>query len=362
MDVTLRFERPSTCRLVVHRGAVSSAGPVLHGLTSADRVVWISDEAVAAKLGGQVESALSAAFRHVDQLTIRVGENAKTLSDFADLIARLHALGADRTTPLVAVGGGSTTDSVGFVAACYLRGVPYASIPTSLCAQVDAAIGGKVAVNTAVGKNMLGTFYHPRLVLVDPDLLDTCPDGAWRDGMAEIVKVALVADADLFALIESTGGRLRGDDETTDRVIRRAIRAKLRLLTPDPFEANLDRLLNFGHETAHAIETTTEHTVSHGAAVAIGVATATRIAVRRGLLDAASGDRVSAVLRAHGLPTGHAFSPAGLRAYRTALRQVALVRAGSMRVVLPTTIGAAVVANDVGIDDLVGLVGSDGSA
>lgn len=354
LDITLNVGRPALCRIVVGHGSLSRSGVIFASRTSGRRAIWISDAKVGAVLGPAVNQVLGGAFERVDAITISAGEAAKTLDGFAQLIERLHALSADRTTTLVAVGGGSVTDTVGFVAACYMRGIPYVCLPTTLTAQVDAAVGGKVAVNTPWAKNLIGAFYHPSAVVVDPAIVEDAPRDVLRAGMAEIIKVATITDRTLFEMVEAGPSEAFAGSARIEEIVGRALMAKLRLLTPDPYENDLDRLLNFGHETAHALEIATDHGVEHGEAVAIGIAAATRIAEARGYLTGHNSHRIMEVLARYELPTHFELPPAAAGRFDAALRQIALVRGGSMRVVLPDGIGSASVSKGVTIEELRG--------
>lgn len=351
LNLTLNVGRPAACTIVMGRGILQNLAGILAG-TASRRAIWIADQTVQAAVGDSVGTALRGAFETVDTITIEAGERGKTLTGFGHLIEELERLQADRRTMLVAVGGGSTTDVVGFAASAYLRGIPYLCLPTTLTAQVDAAVGGKVAVNTAAAKNAVGAFYHPGHVLIDPALLPVQLDIPYRDGLAEIVKVATISDASLFCLLESLPVDGRPAEPELDELVRRAVMAKLALLTKDPFEVELDRLLNFGHETAHALEKAVGHAIRHGPAVAIGIAAAVRISVKQSLLDEPAGHRVLTLLERLSLPVSIDLGKAAEQRFAEALRQVMLVRAGRLRVVLPTGIGRGVIAPAVTIKDL----------
>jgi 3-dehydroquinate synthase len=351
LNLTLNVGRPAACTIVMARGAVQNLPEILTSPPSR-RAIWVADETVQAAVGNVVDTALRRVFGTVDVITIERGERAKTLAGFGFLIEELERLRADRRTTIFAVGGGSTTDAVGFAASSYLRGIPYVCLPTTLTAQVDAAIGGKVAVNTTAAKNAVGAFYHPSHVIIDPALLPVQLEIPYRDGLAEIAKVATISDGALFARLESLPAGGQPAPRVLDELISRAVMAKLALLTKDPFEAELDRLLNFGHETAHALEKALGHGIRHGPAVAIGIAAATRISVDRRLLGEAEGRRVGNVLGRLALPVSIDIDKAAEQRFADALRQVMLVRAGSLRVVLPTRIGHGVIAPAVTIEEL----------
>jgi 3-dehydroquinate synthase len=201
-------------------------------------------------------------------LVVPSGESAKRREVQRDLEDALFSLGADRETVLVALGGGATLDLVGFVASTFLRGVPLILIPTTLLAMVDASIGGKNGINTSQGKNLLGTFYVPKAILIDLGFLKTLPKEEWLHGLAEIFKIALVRDPSLL--------------EDPNRMIRRAIEAKMEIVKEDPFERGIRRILNFGHTVGHALEVVGK--ISHGKAVAIGSVAEAYLSMRIGFL------------------------------------------------------------------------------
>jgi len=209
--------------------------------------------------------------------------------------------GVERGTPVVAFGGGVIGDLAGFAAATVLRGLPVVQVPTTLLAQVDSSIGGKVAVDHPRGKNLLGAFHPPSLVVADPELLATLPPRERRCGLAEIVKMALLGSPGLFGALEAAGGE--PGPELLGRAIRESIALKAEVVRADPEEAGMRRILNLGHTLGHAIERCSESwRASHGEAVAVGLIGALRLGARTGLTPAALDARVGACLRALGLP------------------------------------------------------------
>ena len=233
---------------------------------------------------------------------VSASEAAKTLATFERLARSLVGLGVDRSTLVVGVGGGITCDLAGFVASTLLRGLPFGLAPTTLLAQVDAAVGGKNGVNLDGLKNQVGTVTQPEFVLTDHAVLATLPPREVGCGIAEAIKTAAVADAALFALIEDRlDALLRCDHETAARVVEGAVRAKVRIVAGDERDLGQRRLLNFGHTLGHAIEKVFRW--SHGEAVAAGMAAAGRLSVRRGLLPAGEGKRLEQLIARAGLPT-----------------------------------------------------------
>lgn len=298
--------------------------------------------------GERMEKELSRTRVPYAVVHVESGERSKSLDALTRVWRELADAGARRRTTLLSFGGGVVCDMVGFAAATFMRGLPYVNIPTTLLAQVDAAIGGKVAVDTPWAKNVLGAFYHPRLVIVWPGFLTTLSQPELAAGMAEVVKVATLTSERLFEQVEalgvvspSTAGAISEDQ------LLNWIRAKLDLLGPDPYETgSLDRALNYGHSFGHAIETTTKYEVyRHGEAVAIGMAIACRIAVARGVLNEGIAHRILGCLRRNGLPTTVPENLVG-DVWET-LEAVRKVRDGALREVLPTGLGSFQIVGEV---------------
>jgi 3-dehydroquinate synthase len=247
--------------------------------------------------------------------------------------------GADRRALLVAVGGGVVGDVAGFVAASYSRGIGLVHIPTTLVAQVDSAIGGKTGVNLPEGKNLVGAFYPPKLVIGDPDLLRTLPPREFRSGIYEIIKYGVIGDAKLFRFLEANMEKLlRRDPGALDFVIERSVAQKARVVSQDEHESGLREILNFGHTFAHALESVTKYRkYLHGEAVAWGMMAATELSVANGMLSAADADRIIHVTQKVGpLPPWPGVPAARLIA---AMQSDKKTRAGRLRFVLPESIG-----------------------
>ncbi len=226
------------------------------------------------------------------------GEVNKRLTSLEMLADEMVKGGADRTTVIVAMGGGIVNDVGGFLAASFMRGLPVLQIPTTLLAQVDAAIGGKTGVNLASGKNLIGSFHHPLAVLIDPDVLSTLPEREYRAGLYEVIKCAIIRDPDLFHLLEQRSSKvLARHPATVDSLIEASVRIKAEVVSADEREGDLRRILNFGHTVGHAIEAETEYTrFLHGEAVAWGMLAAIRVAELTGTLASESAVRMRELL------------------------------------------------------------------
>ena len=291
------------CRLVGGRAAWERALPGLVRLAGAG-IDLVTDPRVDALHGGRVRADLQSVGCEVRRHLLPGDEAHKDLPTWSALMGDLLASGADRDRLIVALGGGVVCDMAGFAAATLLRGVRHVLLPTTVLAQVDASIGGKTGVDTPLGKNLIGAFHQPRLVVCEPSWLSTLPERERRAGLAEIVKTALVRDAGLLEHLEQDADALAaGDAEALARVSGRTALAKLEVVVADSHEGGLRRCLNFGHTIGHAIEREAGFgVVLHGEAVAIGMIAALRVGVSLGVGDAALVERVGALLERLGLP------------------------------------------------------------
>ncbi|MGC2207778.1 MAG: bifunctional shikimate kinase/3-dehydroquinate synthase [Candidatus Dormiibacterota bacterium] len=255
-------------------------------LTHAGRVVIASDEAVRESAGARVEEVLQGLGREVVSLTVGRGEASKVIATVTDLWDRFQALSLDRGDLVIAVGGGATLDSVGFAAATWARGVPWITVPTTILAMVDAAIGGKVAIDRGGAKNAVGAFHHPRAVVCSLELLDTLPAAAARDGLAEVVKVACLASPLLLDALEHSQTLGDGQPAHLSWMIEQAVRVKAAYVAADPEDRGLRQSLNLGHTYAHGLEAASDYRISHGRAVAVGLLAASNLGVSLGLTPA----------------------------------------------------------------------------
>jgi 3-dehydroquinate synthase len=275
------------------------------------------------------------------------GESAKNLTTVEKVSRSLVKAGADRHSLLIAVGGGVTGDVAGFVAASYLRGVALVQVPTTVVAQVDSSIGGKTGVNLPEGKNLVGAFYPPRLVLVDPEVLKTLPEREFRGGLAEVIKYGVIADAKLFAFLESNiEAILNRDAAALTYIIRRSIELKAQVVSRDEKESGLRETLNFGHTFGHALESATHYKrFQHGEAVAWGMMCAAMLGHERGLTSPEDVARIVSLVRRMGaLPPW----PAGRsKELLKAMRSDKKTRGGKLRFVLANRIGKAATYDDV---------------
>lgn len=274
-------------------------------VASGRRAVVVCDRNVFEIHGAAVRAELERAGREVLELVVPPGEASKSVPRVAKLWDALVRARVDRSTPLLAVGGGVVGDLGGFVAATYMRGIPLIQVPTTLLAQVDSSIGGKTGVDHALGKNLIGAFYQPRAVFASMAALATLPEREFRAGLAEVVKAGVLGDAALFERMErDPADVLRRDPEVLHDCVRRAIAVKAAVVRQDPTEKGLRAVLNLGHTLAHAIEQIDGFRgLLHGEAVAIGLAAAARVSRRRGWASAEVARRICGLLESLGLPT-----------------------------------------------------------
>ena len=306
-DLVLRYP-PSRAisRIRVARGALASLGPFTRSVTGARRVALLSDTRVAALYAAAARRSLGRSGIHSELLRVPMGERSKSPRRLAALWERCAGLGLDRHDAIVALGGGVVGDLGGFLAATYLRGVPWVVVPTSLLAQVDSSVGGKTAVDLRAGKNLAGAFHQPAGVLVDPDLLSTLPVRHRRAGLAEAVKLGMAVDVGLFRWLEGHAALLAaGSPRALAGAVSRSIRAKARVVLADEREGTSGRraALNLGHTVGHALEAVTGYRgLLHGEAVAIGLRVAASLSMREVRLPVEDRLRLGILLDVLGLP------------------------------------------------------------
>ncbi len=342
-------------------GGPEAAGDALRrAFPEGGRVFVVADQRAAELHGDGMAAALRAAGLQWDTLRLEIGEGSKGLGAVTRVWRHMALAEVERDTPVVAFGGGVTTDVVGYAASAWKRGAPWVAVPTTLLGQVDAAVGGKTGVNLPEGKNLVGAFHPPDLVLMPTGVLGTLPDRALAGGVAEAVKTALVGDATLLALLEREVDAVlaRAPDVLAD-VVRRCVRVKAAVVRADPWERHgARRALNLGHTAGHAIEASGgygRHT--HGEAVALGTVLACRVAVEQGCMTPAQSRRVQALLAAYGLPTDtSAWAGEGALAWRPHIRQDKKVHDGRVRFVMPQGVGR-VGEESMSIDDLLARLG-----
>ncbi|RKO66726.1 3-dehydroquinate synthase [Desulfofundulus salinus] len=333
--------------IYVDTGLLPRLGEYLKVLKLTPRVLLITNPVVGSLYGAVAETALRNAGFEVIRAEIPDGEEYKSLATAEKLYDLAYTRELDRRSPVVALGGGVVGDLAGFVAATYLRGVPFIQVPTTLLAQVDSSVGGKVAVNHPRGKNIIGAFYQPRLVLADLDVLKTLDPREVRAGLAEVIKYGVIADQAFFAWLEENLERLLAlEARALAHAVAVSCRIKARVVQEDETEQGRRAILNFGHTLGHALEALTGYTTyRHGEAVAIGMAAAVRLAVALGMFPEGDAARVINLIRRAGLPVEvpAGISPGELLA---SMRRDKKVLAGRLTFVLPVEIGRVEIVRD----------------
>jgi 3-dehydroquinate synthase len=337
--VPLREQRDASYDIVIGSGVIAELPALVRQHAPATAYAIISDSHVAKLCGEKIVATLHAGTLPVQLFTFPAGEWNKTRETWASLSDRMLAAHFGRDCAVIALGGGVVGDLAGFVAATYLRGVPYVQVPTSLLAMIDSSIGGKTGVDAPTGKNLLGAFHQPRVVLADLDLLASLPQGQLRAGLAEAVKHGVIADADYFAFLErDSAAILAKEGAALERVVRRSVEIKAAVVAEDERELGRRAILNFGHTVAHAIEATSKYEVLHGEAVAIGMAVEARLAEALGVAAQGTADRIVRVLERFGLPVAKPLG-ASVEELIAAMRGDKKVRDGRIRFALPEEIG-----------------------
>jgi 3-dehydroquinate synthase len=312
----------------------------------------VSDDNVAALFGETVLQSLTTAGFRPTLIAVRPGEKSKAMGEAEMICDRIIEAGLDRSSFIVALGGGMVGDLAGFVAAIYHRGIPCVQVPTTLLAQVDSAIGGKTAVNTVAGKNLIGAWHQPALVISDVDTLTTLPPREWKQGFAEIVKHAVIRDAEMFEMLQ----HFRREDLAT--LVRRNVEIKAAIVAADEHETTGERaLLNFGHTIGHAIERAGDFLdFLHGEAVSLGIVAACEISTRKADLSEMERERIIRTLQSFELPTR---LPAEFPKEKIleAIRFDKKFVQGKMRFVVVPAIGSARLATDVTMADIEAAMG-----
>jgi len=337
--VPLREQRDASYEIAIGRGLLAELPAVLKKHCPAAAYAVISDSHVAKLYGDQVLKQVSGTGYRAELLTFPAGEWNKTRETWASLSDRMLASHFGRDCAVIAFGGGVVGDVAGFVAATYLRGVPYVQLPTSLLAMIDSSIGGKTGVDVPAGKNLLGAFHQPRLVLADLDLLTSLPPVQLSAGLAEAVKHGVIADAEYFGFLERNHAAiLAKDGPALERVVHRSVEIKAAVVAEDEREAGRRAILNFGHTIGHAIEATSKFEVLHGEAVGIGMVYEARLGEALGITKKGTAERIVRLLENFRLPVER---PEGASADQLieVMRGDKKVRGGEVRFALPKDVG-----------------------
>lgn len=331
----------------VHIGTflLEEAGPITTSVwPNATRALIISDTNVGPLYAGPVKESLAAAGLETDVALFEAGESHKNIDTYSMLLERCAEQGLTRNDVIVALGGGVTGDMAGFVAATYMRGIPFVQMPTSLLAMVDSSVGGKTAIDLAHGKNLCGAFWQPKAVIADVGCLGTLDDAQFADGCGEVVKHAVIADAELFEELEKTPltpALLKTDLARVAYLIARNIDIKRAVVVADERESNMRKMLNFGHSIGHGVEAAEEFRLGHGTCVGIGMVAIASASVTAELCPEDVPERIAALLGAHGLSLD--FETDNERVYAETLHDKKCAGA-TIDLVVPRQIGAVAIA------------------
>ncbi len=345
--------------IVIGAGNLSQLGSLLleQGIKPGTKVLLVTNPVVDLHYGTPCRASLAAAGLAVASLVIEAGEDQKTPATVALIHDAAFAAKLERGSLIVALGGGVVGDMAGFAAATWLRGIAVVQVPTTLLAMVDAAIGGKTGVNHPGGKNLIGAFHQPRLVLIDPSVLATLPVQEFRAGMAEVIKYGVIGDSELFAALEAAARKdPSGDGGLASRealgeallqtLLERSAAAKARVVAADEREGGLRAILNYGHTLGHCVETLSGYgTYLHGEAVGLGMLAAGALSRHLGLWSAQEESRQRALIAAAGLPLN--WPPLDPEAVLACLQGDKKVRQGKVRFVLPVAIGQVEIRDDI---------------
>ncbi len=332
--------------VLIGAGLLTLVGLFLKEKGYAGKAVVITDPNVKSRYGEVLEQSLTKNGFKVTTLVVPAGEDQKSLDNAVRLYEQLTDAYAERSTPIVALGGGVIGDLTGFVAATYLRGVPFVQLPTTLLAQVDSSVGGKVAVDHERLKNKIGAFHQPRLVIADTDTLKTLPKAELANGLAEAIKTAAVRGKEFFVYLEQNVEKLRAlDISALEEAVYQCVSIKAEIVEKDERDAGLRNILNFGHTIGHAIESVSHFGVRHGEAVAVGMVATARISNRMGLLSYSEVDRLITLVEKAGLPAR--MPDLDTSAILKAMRHDKKVESGQVRFVLLKEIGDVIMSDEV---------------
>lgn len=339
--------------IAIANGTLSGIGNALAGSGYGGRLALISNPTVYHLYGKSVSVSLKAAGFDLVEILVPDGEEHKSLASAEMIYTELLKARLDRKSALVALGGGVIGDITGFVASTYMRGIDFIQVPTTLLAQVDSSVGGKTGVNHPLGKNMIGTFWQPKLVWIDIETLGTLPRREFLSGLAEVIKYGVIWDEDFFCFLEQEREKILAlHSPALVRLISRSCEIKAEVVSRDERESGLRAILNYGHTIGHAIETATGYTrYLHGEAVAIGMMSAALLARLLGLVDQQQTDRIGALIRSYGLP---AVIPdaVGLVDLLSCMQLDKKTVSGALTFILPEKIGAVRIEKGVTPEDI----------
>ncbi|UCD66668.1 MAG: 3-dehydroquinate synthase [Deltaproteobacteria bacterium] len=333
--------------IMIKQGLLDDIANRLHTNPFAKRYGIIADDNVAAMFGERLLASLQNSGLEAELITFPKGEASKSLATIAELSSTLAQKGFDRKDGLLALGGGVTGDITGFLAACYMRSIPFAQVPTTLLSQVDSSVGGKTGVDIPEGKNLVGAFYQPKAVFIDTQVLEQLPENELLNGLAEVIKYGVIYDRDFFKFLEmSLKGILALDLQVLEGVVTRSCKIKAAIVEADEKESDFRRILNFGHTIGHAVEAASEYKLAHGSAVAMGMVAVAELAVLSGILDQREKERLKNLIEKFGLPVAipKEYDRAKIQEYLLADKKTI---GGKVFFVLPTSIGKVIITDNI---------------
>ncbi|OSO88227.1 3-dehydroquinate synthase [Cylindrospermopsis raciborskii CENA303] len=364
MTSVIKVDIPeNSYQIIVAPGGLDQLGSQMASLNLGKKTLLVSNPIIFKHYGERAIASLQNAGFDVVHYNLPAGERYKTLNSIQKIYDTALEHKLERNSTMVALGGGVVGDMTGFAAATWLRGINLVQVPTSLLAMVDSSVGGKTGVNHPHGKNLIGAFYQPRLVLIDPQVLQTLPSAEFRAGMAEVIKYGVIWDPQLFAKLEASKhlDQLRYvKSDLINYILTHSCEAKANVVSQDEKESGIRAILNYGHTIGHAVESVTKYRVfKHGEAIGIGMIAAGEIAVRLELWSKSDVERQNTLIKKSGLPTK---LPAGLDINQLidALQLDKKVKSGKVRFILPTQIGKVLVTDQVPTDVITQVLSSFG--
>jgi 3-dehydroquinate synthase len=333
--------------IIIENGCLQRVGEDLQSRNIAKRYGVVADDLVASLYGNQVMAGLKAAGIKAELFVFPHGEASKTLQTIGDLAGGLARLGFDRKDALIGLGGGVTGDITGFLASSYMRGIPFVQLPTTLLAQVDSSVGGKTGVDIPEGKNLVGSFYQPKVVYIDISVLNTLPREEMLGGLAEVIKYGVIRDENFFHFLhDNHQAILKLDPEVIKKTVYICCKIKAEVVSEDEREGGIRRILNYGHTIGHAVEAASDYTLIHGLAVSIGMVAAARLAVLNGLLHKNDCNRIVDILQLYNMPieVPKALDRSRIKEYLLTDKKTV---GGKVFYVLPTEIGKTVITDQV---------------
>jgi 3-dehydroquinate synthase len=333
--------------IIIQQGVLDKIGDALHKNPFAKRYAIVADDHVATLFGERLLASLHNSGIQAEIITFAQGESSKNLGTIAELSSTLARRGFDRKDGLLALGGGVTGDITGFLAACYMRSIPFAQVPTTLLAQVDSSVGGKTGVDIPEGKNLVGAFYQPQAVFIDSQVLRQLPKAEFLNGLAEVIKYGVIYERDFFKFLEmSRKDILSLDLHVLEDVIARCCKIKAAVVEADEKESDFRRILNFGHTIGHAVEAVSGYKLAHGLAVAMGMVAAAELAVLKGIMERQEKERLAQLIHEFGLPLAipQEYDRARIQEHFLADKKTI---DGKVFFVLPTSIGKVIITDDI---------------